>query len=160
MIDYPAIWSEVRSRFPCKLESIHGSEHWLRVEVVGLKIAHLLESGGKYVDRDVVKLFVVLHDSCRLNDGSDPDHGRRAAIYAREMRGRLFDLDDARFELLFKALGAHADGFTSSDLTIGTCFDADRWDLRRFGITLDPAYISIPEMRARIWSRVPGSAGR
>ena len=150
MINYPAIWSEVESRFAGDIHSIHGPEHWRRVELVGLKIARLLESAGKHADRDVIRLFAVLHDSCRLDDGIDPDHGRRAAIYAEEMRGRLFDIEDARFELLTQAVAWHADGFTVSDLTIGACFDADRMDLRRLGIRPDPAYISIPEMRAKL----------
>ena len=61
MIDYHAIWNEVTSRFPPGLSSIHGPEHWHRVEDVGLKMANLTGA-----DRDVLRLFAVLHDSCRL----------------------------------------------------------------------------------------------
>jgi uncharacterized protein len=151
MIDYQPIWREVTSRFDeSGLSSIHGPQHWHNVEDVGMKIAHLLESLGKQVDREVVRLFAVLHDSCRWSDNHDPDHGRRAAEYARQMRGRLFDLDDPRFELLYRAIACHADGFTVKDPTIGVCFDADRMDLRRVGIKPDPAFISTPEMRARL----------
>ena len=77
-----------------------------------------------------------------LNNNYDPDHGRRAAAYAQEMRGRLFELEEASFELLYKAIAEHADGHVSEDITIGTCFDADRLDLRRVGIEPDPAFIS------------------
>lgn len=152
MIDYKAIWREVISRFPDDPwgTAIHGKEHWHRVEDVGLKVAHLMESLGKPVDRDVVRLFAVLHDSCRLDDGTDPDHGRRAAEYTKEIRGRLFDLDDTRFEVLRKAIEGHADGYTSKNLTIGACWDSDRMDLRRLGIKPDPSLISLPEMRARL----------
>jgi uncharacterized protein len=63
------------------------------------------------------------------------------------MRGRLFELDDSRFELLYEAIAQHSDGFTSPDITIGTCFDADRMDLHRVGINPDPAYISNWQVR-------------
>ena len=121
MIAYPPIWGEVKSKFRCDLDSIHGPDHWHRVEDVGLKIAR--NTGA---DQDVLRLFAVLHDSCRLDDSNDPEHGRRAAEYATEMRGRLFDLEDQRFELLHSAIAGHVDGYTSKDVTIGTCFDADR----------------------------------
>lgn len=151
MIDYPAIWDEVTSNFPGYLGRIHGPEHWRAVEHMGVKkIAHLMDAFGKSVDCDVIRLFAVLHDSCRQSDNHDPEHGRRAAEYAKEMRGRLYDLDDPRYELLYRAIAGHADGYTSEDLTIGACWDADRWDLWRVGITIDPTYISIPEMRVRV----------
>jgi uncharacterized protein len=63
------------------------------------------------------------------------------------MRGRLFELDDSRFELIYEAIAQHADGCTSRDITIGTCFDADRMDLPRVGIKLDPAYFSNWQVR-------------
>lgn len=151
MIDYQAIWREETCRFNSKeLSPIHGPEHWSRVEAAGLKIAHMLEAYGQYVDRDVIRLFAVLHDSCRISDSHDPDHGRRAAEHAKETRGKLFELDDSEFDLLYKAIAWHADGFTVEDTTIGACFDADRMDLRRVGIEPDPALISTPQMRGRI----------
>ena len=143
MIDYQTIWREVTSRFQEELSAIHGPEHWHRVEDVGLKIAHLT---GK-VDRDVVRLFAVFHDSCRQNDHHDPEHGYRGADYAKEARGRLYELDDDRFNLLYKACSRHADGFTCGEPTIAACFDADRLDLRRLGIEPDPSLISTPEVR-------------
>jgi uncharacterized protein len=58
------------------------------------------------------------------------------------MRGRLFDLDDSSFELLYQACADHADGYISNDPTIGACWDADRLDLWRVGITPSPALFS------------------
>jgi uncharacterized protein len=143
MINYQAIWRELTSRFPEDLSSIHGPEHWRRVEDVGLKIVRMTGRG----DADVVRMFAVLHDSCRLNDNNDPEHGIRAADYAEEMRGRLFDLDDRRFKLLHFACMFHANGDKSADSTIGTCWDADRLDLRRVGIEPDLSFFSTPELR-------------
>jgi len=143
MIEYQPIWDEVISNFHCELNSIHGREHWRRVEDVGLKIVKL---AGK-ADVDVVRLFAVLHDSCRRNDNHDPQHGMRAAEYAKMRRGRLFDLDDEKFELLYTACAWHADGEITSNLTVGACWDADRMDLRRVGIEPDPSFFSTPEVR-------------
>jgi uncharacterized protein len=46
----------------------------------------------------------------RRNDGHDPDHGLRAADYARAHRGFLPELEDDAFELLVTALAEHVDG--------------------------------------------------
>jgi len=137
MIQYKAIWDEVRAGFRLPLKSIHGYDHWQRVEGDAIKIARAEDA-----IIDVVKLFAIFHDSCRLDDNYDPDHGRRAATYAGEMRGRLFTLDDYAFELLTYALAVHADGYTSKDPTIGACWDADRLDLWRVGITPDSSLFS------------------
>jgi uncharacterized protein len=143
MIDYQAIWNEVTAQFfDQNPDSIHGPSHWHNVEDVGLKIARLTGA-----DPDVVRLFAVFHDSRRVSNNHDPDHGLRAGDYVMEARGRLFDLDDARFKLLRDACRAHADGDRAADITIGTCFDADRLDLRRIGIKPDPAFISNWQVR-------------
>jgi HD superfamily phosphodiesterase len=53
---------------------IHRLPHWLRVERNGLDLA--ATEGG---DSAVVSLFALFHDSRRLNDDADPDHGSRGA---------------------------------------------------------------------------------
>ena len=156
MIDYRAIRDEVRASFRLPLHSIHGYEHWERVEGDAIKIARAEDAIF-----DVVRLFAILHDSRRLRDSHDPDHGRRAAEYAFQMRDRLFTLDDYAFELLTRALSFHADGYTSDDPTIGACWDADRLDLWRVGITPDASLFStltgrrLLEVRSKdpIWPR-------
>jgi uncharacterized protein len=90
-------------------------------------------------DIEVVQLFAILHDSQRVNEHSDPDHGRRAADYAREVRGRLFDLSDSAFQLLQRACAGHTHERTHPNITIQTCWDADRLDLGRVGITPHPS---------------------
>jgi uncharacterized protein len=86
----------------------------------------------------VVQLFAVLHDSRRVNEGTDPDHGPRAAEFARTLRGHLFDLPDHEFRLLHGACPGHTHERTHPDVTIQTCWDADRLDLGRVGITPHP----------------------
>jgi uncharacterized protein len=111
----------------------HGVIHWARVLENGLRLAG--ETGANV---EVVQLFAVLHDSRRVSEGSDPDHGPRAAEFARALRGRLFDLPDHEFRLLHRACAGHTHERTHPDVTVRTCWDADRLDLGRVGITPHP----------------------
>ena len=52
----------------------------------------------------------------------------------RELHGELFELDDEGLELLSLACRDHSKGLTGGDLTVRTCWDADRLDLDRVGI--------------------------
>ena len=112
---------------------IHGVAHWARVLENGLRLA---EATGANVE--VVQLFAVFHDSRRVNDGVDHGHGQRGAELATQLRGDLFDLSDLDFWLLCEACARHTDGFTDGDITIQTCWDADRLDLGRVGKTPNP----------------------
>jgi uncharacterized protein len=112
----------------------HGVGHWARVLENGLRLAE--ETGASSM---VVSLFAVLHDSRRISEGSDPDHGPRAAEFARTLRGRLFELADQEFWLLHRACAGHTHERTHPDVTIQTCWDADRLDLGRVGITPHPS---------------------
>jgi uncharacterized protein len=129
-IDWPALWKLVADSFALGAHSIHGPNHWKRVEKNALDLA--AECGA---DITVVRLFAVLHDSHRLNEGTDPEHGLRAANWAARLRGEHFDLTDGQFDLLKMACIWHDAGRVSDDPTIGTCWDADRLDLPRVGIT-------------------------
>lgn len=111
----------------------HGIAHWARVLENGLRLA--AETGANV---EVVRLFALMHDSRRVNEGTDPDHGPRAAEFARLLRGRLIDLPDPEFQLLHRACAGHTHERTHPDITIQTCWDADRLDLGRVGITPHP----------------------
>ncbi|MEW6335865.1 MAG: hypothetical protein ACOY3Y_07925 [Acidobacteriota bacterium] len=128
---------EVLRLYRLRLAGTHGVSHWGRVMENGRRLA--ATSGA---DLDVVELFAVLHDACRFDDDVDRDHGRRAAVLASELRGRTFDLGDRRFALLRAALAGHVDGLTSSNATVGTCWDADRLDIGRVGTDPIPRYMS------------------
>jgi uncharacterized protein len=70
----------------------------------------------------------------RRHDGDDPDHGSRGAMLVAELRcAGLLELEDDRARLLELACRTHTDGTTSSDPTVGVCFDADRLDLGAWG---------------------------
>ena len=110
-------------------EGVHGVSHWARVLENGRRLAP--QTGANL---EVVELFAVLHDSKRKNDGIDFLHGPEGAVNAAKLRGFAFELDDANFELLRHACADHTRGFTRADVTVQTCWDADRLDLNRVGI--------------------------
>ena len=128
----------IREEFVLPRDGIHGASHWARVRDNGLRIAKL--TGAQL---EVVELFAFLHDSKRLNDGADPDHGRRAAEFAKTLRGSLIKLSDEDFKLLVFACEYHSDGLTEADITVQTCWDADRLDLGRIGVKPKARYLCI-----------------
>jgi uncharacterized protein len=86
-----------------------------------------------------VELFAFLHDSRRRNDGYDPDHGMRAAEFAELLNGVAFEIENHELALLTTACRGHSDGLTEGDITVLTCWDADRLDLGRVGIKPHPS---------------------
>ena len=142
-MNLPAIVAEILRGYALPTRGFHGVVHWARVLENGLKLAET--TGAKVA---VVQLFAIFHDSRRENDGSDPDHGRRGADLAAELRGRLFELPDAEFELLYRACEWHTHGRTDPDVTVRTCWDSDRLDLGRVGIVPSPKYLCTPAARS------------
>ena len=133
MIDFAAIMEHAFANRPYESD-IHGIEHWHQVEYNGMMLAP--RTGA---DIDIVRLFAIFHDSKRFDDGHDPEHGERGAEFAKECReAKLFEIDDERFEKLYDACKFHTHERSNDDPTISTCYDADRLDLGRVGIPLDP----------------------
>jgi len=119
--------------------TIHGDHHWRCVAATGIALAPSVGA----VDRPLVFCFGLLHDTRRLTDSIDPEHGSRAAAFAGELRDEgVLPLDDARFGLLAEALALHSGGLVSADPTTGTCWDADRLHLPRVSIRPRPDLLS------------------
>jgi uncharacterized protein len=118
----------IRDQFALEWDGIHGAPHWARVRENGLRLAEV--TGAK---RNVIELFAFLHDSRRVHDGHDPQHGQRAAVFAKKLAGTAFQLAPDDLELLTTACSNHSDGLTTGDITVLTCWDADRLDLGRVG---------------------------
>jgi uncharacterized protein len=133
-LNVPQILQAVLEDYALPWGGDHGIAHWARVLENGLRLAG--ETGANV---EIVQLFAVLHDSRRVNEATDPDHGPRAAEFARTLLGRLFDLPDHEFRLLHRACAGHTHERTHPDVTIQTCWDADRLDLGRVGITPHPS---------------------
>lgn len=129
-------------RFALDPAGIHGVAHWARVRHNALALAQ--ETGA---DPQVVELFAFLHDLCRELDGHDPEHGPRAAKLAERLQGKHFRLRDEALWQLIEACHGHTDGRTHPDVTVQTCWDADRLDIGRIGAVPNPAYLQTPAAR-------------
>ena len=118
----------------------HGLSHWQQVEFNGLLLAK--ETGA---DTEVVKLFALFHDCKRLNDGRDRLHGPRGAEFAKTcFEEGLLEITQEQFNKLYHACKFHTSEHRSGDATIDTCYDADRLDLGRVWIDLDPNRMATP----------------
>ena len=129
----PALVACLRQTFRLEWQGLHGAAHWARVRRNGLHLAQLNGANSR-----VVEYFAVLHDACRESDGHDAMHGPRAADFACTIRARHIHLDGGEFSLLIDAIAGHTHGHDHDDVTVRTCWDADRLDLARVGITPDP----------------------
>jgi uncharacterized protein len=127
----------IKSEFKLDWDGIHGANHWARVLHHGKTIGELRQA-----DLLVVELFGFLHDSCRLNDGRDPQHGQRAADFAHGIHGDFYQLSPRQLDTLCFAMQHHSGGEVSTNATIQTCWDSDRLDLGRVGIKPSAQYIS------------------
>lgn len=128
----------IKKQYRLSWMGIHGVLHWNRVYENGVKLS---EQEG--VDKDVVQLFSVFHDSQRLNEGRDKDHGTRGGLLAGKLR-EYFILDVDQFDLLVTACQLHTHAQNHDNITVKACFDSDRLDLGRVGITPDPALLCTP----------------
>ena len=115
-------------------DGFHGYAHWMRVLYNGRLLAKAEGANTK-----VVELFCLLHDTQRLNENRDPEHGPRAAEFAKTLHGIWFNANDDEMELLVEALAYHSDGYLEGDITVQVCWDADRLDLGRVGIKPSPS---------------------
>lgn len=132
---------------------VHGLDHWFRV----WKNAQLLIESEPGVDLEVVALFALFHDSMRVNDHDDPKHGLHGyklweRFFHHRDHGRL--MSHRQREILFEACVDHNIGATSTDPTIGVCWDADRLDLHRVGIWPDAQYMSTNAARSLVMTRL------
>ncbi len=133
----------ILEQYQLGLDGIHGLEHWARVCSNGIFLA---EREG--LDADLVEYFALFHDACREEDGRDPEHGLRAANLAGAWRGLHFDLTDDDFQHLSYALRYHSEGLLHAAPIVEVCWDADRLDLTRIGITPMPGLLCTGSARA------------
>src|SRR5512135_1573761 len=114
----------ILKRYTLPREGTHGVPHWARVLESGRRLSET--TGAR---RDIVELFAVFHDSQRINEAIDDGHGRRGSELARDLRGVTYILDDKAFDLLIQACDLHTEGYLEGNITLQTCWDADRLDL-------------------------------
>lgn len=145
MSGHPEILQRIMTGYLLSPHGDHGITHWARVHENGMRLADALDA-----DRDVVALFALFHDSRRVDEFEDDGHGLRGAELARSLRGTLVHLEDARFELLYEACRLHSDGCMTGKPTLLACWDADRLDLGRVGITPDPRRLATDAARGMV----------
>jgi len=156
---FPAgLVEKLRSQHRLDWHGIHGWPHWVRVRENGLALAAVTGA-----DPLVVELFALFHDIARWNDGFDPGHGRRGAEMAALFAAELGGLDASRLELLQLACAHHTDGTIDGDVTVLTCWDADRLDLGRVGTVPRPDRLCTeaardPAIRRWAWARSLGQS--
>lgn len=144
-MDFVQLVEVVLDGYALDWDGLHGIGHWTRVLENGLRLAELTGA-----DPQIVTLFAVFHDSRRWNEGDDPDHGRRGAKLAAQLRGKLFQIGDEAFELLQYACTWHTAGLTEGDISVQCCWDADRLDLGRCWIEPDPLYLCTVAAKSKI----------
>jgi uncharacterized protein len=121
------------------LGETHGISHWQRVERNGILLS--MDNGHlrNGVKINVVRAFAYLHDKCRIDDWEDLEHGPRAAEMIPSIRETILKgLTDEEITLLEKACRYHTLAHKTGDITVDICFDADRLDLGRVGVTPNP----------------------
>jgi uncharacterized protein len=113
----------IKEQYRLDWHGTHGWPHWVNVNRAGQQIA--LYHG---LNANVIQLFSVFHDEL-----------------AFKLRGDfpiLRDLSLKDFDALYVACADHTDGKTTTDPLVGACWDADRLDLGRVGITPNARYLS------------------
>lgn len=127
---HPDLIRSVVAQYPLSTRGAYGPAHWFRVREIGLRLA--AETGAS---RTVVELFALFHDARRYNEHRDHDHGSRGADLALQyqQQGQLL-VSEEEMELLQAACIDHTHGGIEGDITVQTCWDADRLDLGRVGI--------------------------
>ena len=139
-----AIVGAILNEYSLPWDGLHGVAHWARVMENGLRLA---ATTGANIE--IVQLFALFHDSCRVNEGWDDGHGQRGADLAAAFRGQHFQIDDHNFDLLYSACVHHTDGTTDGDVTIQTCWDSDRLDLGRVGVMPEPSRLCTSAAKTR-----------
>jgi len=120
---------------------IHGIYHWRTVERNGHYLAQYTGA-----DTKVISHFAHFHDCMRENENIDPKHGHRGAMFAAAHKGSL-GLTEPQFEMLMRACKGHTYGQKTSCATVATCWDADRLDIGRVGITPNSNYLFSDEAK-------------
>lgn len=132
----PQLIQHCRKQFQLDWLGVHGVRHWARVRINGLRLA--ARTGAH---TGVIECFAFLHDVCRIADHGDCDHGQRAAAFVRGLPSSTLRLDRAASISLEYAIAQHTNGTSPPDVTVATCWDADRLDLGRISVRPKPQYL-------------------
>jgi uncharacterized protein len=138
----PALVRIILECYRLEWDGVRGVGHWARVRENGRYLA-----GMTGADLEIVELFAVFHDAARWTDGKDPGHGSRGATLAINLCGSAFALEAPRLSRLQLACSRHMDKALSPDVSVQTCWDADRLDVGRVGLQVDLALLGTAPAR-------------
>ncbi|MEV4423489.1 hypothetical protein AB0L40_26490 [Patulibacter sp. NPDC049589] len=154
--DLDRLVDAVEARSTHLTSTIHGVDHWRAVGATAASLADASDMAAADADeaarpdRELLLLFALLHDSQRIDDGRDLEHGPRAALFFDELLAAgAIRLDDARAAVLREAIRDHTNGTLSEQPTIAVCWDADRLLIHRVGFVPKARFCSTPEARRR-----------
>lgn len=121
------LWKEAAA-WESAASPLHGKAHWENV----FRNARAMCDYAKYGERaySFSELFAIFHDSQRKTDFSEPLHGPLAAESAAH-----YGFEDIQLRY---ALAFHDRGWRTSDPIVGIVWDADRLELRRLDIEINP----------------------
>lgn len=139
--EYSSILVEIETQFKIDFYGDHGIYHWYSVYKNTQKLSKFYE-----IESKVFKLFSLLHDSKRLNEDYDLEHGKLAAIYVKELyKEKKIDLREEDLNRLIFACENHTKlnkkNTFSNDLIVQICLDSDKLDLGRVGIEPSSKYM-------------------
>lgn len=152
--------------------ALHGPAHWAHVHRFGAALADRLDLPPE--GRVCVELFAWLHDLARKDDEAGAQHAVDGAAQIEAILPVIADpLTPAQIETIRVAVRHHSDGMVSGrageagvfahidwprDLvvaTVGCCWDADRLDLPRVGMTPSDRFMS-----TRVWKEIAPLSAR
>jgi uncharacterized protein len=153
----PVILELAKQRFSLADDSDHGPEHWLRVYYNALDGVVRLR-GQEAASLTSIMLFALLHDCERKEEGYDPLHGLRAAGFLMDLHKaeKLPFASNSQIKTACIAIEDHSHGYLDvynhnldliGETTVKLCWDADRLDLPRVGIAVDPRMLLIQDNR-------------
>jgi hypothetical protein len=141
------IWHAAMDKFDLGVQTDHGTLHWDAVEANALALA----KADPGINVKVARTFALVHDCCRQDEDDAPNHGPEAAKWiGRNLSLFRSYLSQLEVDVLQTAVRAHTGAKTTNDPTIGACFDADRLDLPRVGIKIDPRRLSTEVARQQL----------
>lgn len=133
------ILKAIIDQYALDLHSVHGIDHWKRVARIGEYLYQHTKA-----DILVTILFAYIHDAKREDELYDPEHGLRAALFAKDLydTGLLVITQQQLSQLMFSCKYHSDRTIKSDDITIQTCWDSDRLDLWRVGEETNPSYLN------------------
>lgn len=134
--------NKVISEFKLNIDGAHGLKHWKQV----YKNALLL-SQHYNIESEVFELFSLLHDSKREDEYDDIKHGKRAALFIKELlKDKTIILTKEDQKRLLFACSNHTKTNKKAklykDIIVQICLDADRLDIDRVGIEPEEKYFA------------------